>query len=82
MNGLIIDYGRIFDDPWCNPRWLFKPISGKKKKKCLFLFLWINVLSILLFSWDLELTLCDIPKDVVFEEILVFNNTFGVRVVN
>ena len=82
MNGLIIDYGRIFDDPWCNPRWLFKPISGPKIKKCLFLFLWINVLSIFLFFWDLELTLCDIPKDVVFEEILVFNNTFGVRVVN
>ena len=27
--------------------------------------------------WDLGLTLFDIPKDVVFAEILVFSNIFG-----
>ena len=32
--------------------------------------------------WDLGLTLFDIPKDVVFAEILVFGNIFGFPGVN
>ena len=32
--------------------------------------------------WDLGLTLFDIPKDVVFAEILVLSNIFGSSAVN
>ena len=42
--------------------------------KCFFLF---NFTRILYFFWDLVLTLFDIPKDVVFSNILVFSNIFG-----
>ena len=42
--------------------------------KCFFLF---NFTRILYFFWDLILTLLDIPKDVVFSNILVFSNIFG-----
>ena len=48
-------------------------------KNVSFLF---NFTRILWFFWDLGLTLFDIPKDVVFAEILVFRNIFGFPAIN
>ena len=45
-------------------------------------FFWINFIRILLFLWDLEVMLFDIPEDVFFEKILVFVSTFDFLVVN
>ena len=42
----------------------------------------LNFTRILWSSWDLGLMLFDIPKNVVFAEILVFSNVFGFRAVN
>ena len=42
----------------------------------IFFFL-LNFTRILWYFWDLRLALFDIPKDVVFPELLVFSNIFG-----
>ena len=76
MDGPIIGYVRISDNPLMWPQ---GPIYKFGPKKCLFL---LNFTRILWFSWELGLTLFDIPKDVVFPEIFVLNNIFGFLAVN
>ena len=48
-------------------------------QKCVFL---LNFTRILWFSWDPGVMLFDIPKDVVFAEILGFSNIFVFQAVN
>ena len=76
MDGPIIGYVRISDNPLMWPQ---GPIYKFGPKKCLFL---LNFTRILWFFWDLGLTLFNIPKDVVFPEILVLSNIFGFLAVN
>ena len=76
MDGPIIGYVGIFDKPLMWPQ---TPIYKFGPKKCLF---FLNFTRILWFFWDLWLTLFDIPKDVVFPEILVLSNIFGFLAVN
>ena len=76
MDGPIIGYVRISDNPLMWPKGLIYKFGPKK---CLFL---LNFTRILGFSWDLGLILFDIPKDVVFPEILVLSNIFGFLAVN
>ena len=42
----------------------------------------INFTRIMWFFWDLGLTFFDIPKNVVFPEMLVLSNIFGFLAVN
>ena len=42
----------------------------------------INFTRIMWFFWDLGLTFFDIPKNVVFPEMLVLSNIFGFMAVN
>ena len=76
MDGPIIGYVRISDNTLMCPQ---GPTYKFGAKICLFL---LNFTRILLFFWDLGLTLFDIPKDAVFPEILVLSNIFGFLAVN
>ena len=60
---------------WSGPRGQFINLGPKNVCICL-------IKRILWFFWDLVLTLFDIPKDVVFPEILVLSNIFGFLAVN
>ena len=67
-------YYRLCENFW----WLiivsrvqFRPNFGSKN-----VFL-LNFTKILSFFWDLRFLISDIPKNIVFVEILVFSNTFG-----
>lgn len=69
MDGHIIGYVRIFDDP------LVRPHGGNLNsvwaQKCFFFCLILQ-----------KLTLFDTPKNAFFAENLIFSNTFGFPVVN
>ena len=74
----IIDYLRIFDNPFAQPQGGIQT-HFRPQENVSFLFNFTRILS---FFWDLGLALFDIPKDVVFAEILGFSNIFGFPVVN
>ena len=77
MDGPIIDYIRISDNPLTRPQKPFYTQFGLKK----YLFL-LNFSSIMWFFWDLWLPLFDIAKNVVFPENLVISSIFGFLGVN
>ena len=64
MNGPIIGYVRISDNPLMWPKGVIYKFGPRK---CLFL---LNFTRIMCFFWELGLTLFDIPKDVVFQKFL------------
>ena len=70
MDGPVIGYVRICVDPFGWPQGAICTHFGPKN----WVF-FINYIRILRFTWDLQLTLFDSPKDVVSETVLVFDRS-------
>ena len=77
MDGPVTGYVRIFGNSLMGSQGVIYIQFGPKK--CLLL---LKFTTILWFFWDLGLTLFNIPKDVLFLEILVLSNIFGFPAVN
>ena len=79
MDGTIIGYLRISDNPLMWTQGAGTICTQFGPKKCLLL---LNFTKIIRFFLDLGLKLFDIPKDVVFPEMLVLSSILGFPTVN